>query len=55
LANLQPGDVIVEADRQPVTGVADLKRILANTKNQDSVLLLVNHQGTTVFVVLQLQ
>jgi serine protease Do len=54
LANLQQGDVIVEADRQPVSRVADLERILAKAKDKDNLLLLVNHQGTTVFVVLQM-
>jgi serine protease Do len=53
LANLQPGDVIVEADHQKVSTVADLEQILAKSKDKNSVLLLVNHQGTTVFVVLQ--
>jgi serine protease Do len=54
LANLQQGDVILEADHQKVTGVADLEQILAKAKDKESVLLLVNHQGTTVFVVLQM-
>ncbi len=54
LANLQPGDVILEADRQPVASVADLEQILAKAKDKDNILLLVNHQGTTLFVVLQM-
>jgi serine protease Do len=53
LANLQQGDVILEANHQKVSSVAELEQILANAKDKDSVLLLVNHQGTTVFVVLQ--
>jgi len=52
LAGLQKGDVIVEADRQKVASVSDLENILAKAK--DTVLLLVNHKGVTVFVVLQL-
>jgi serine protease Do len=55
LANLQQGDVILEADHQKVTSVADLEEILAKAKDKESVLLLVNHQGTTVFVVLQMR
>ena len=53
LANLQAGDLILEADHQKVSNVSDFEQILAKAKNKDSVLLLVNHQGTTVFVVLQ--
>ncbi len=54
LANLGPGDVILEADRQPVSSVADLEHVLAKAKDKDNILLLVNHQGTTLFVVLQM-
>jgi len=55
LANLQQGDLILEADHQKVSNVADLEQILAKAKDKDSVLLLANHQGTTVFVVLQMK
>jgi len=51
LANLQRGDVIEEADHHPVATVAELEQTLAKTKG--NVLLLVNHQGSTMFVVLQ--
>ena len=54
LANLQTGDVILEADHQKVTTAAELEQILAKANDKDSVLLLVNHQGTTVFVVLRM-
>jgi serine protease Do len=54
LANLQQGDVIQEADRQKVSSTDELEQVLAKAKDKDSILLLVNHQGTTVFVVLQM-
>jgi serine protease Do len=53
LANLQPGDVILEANRQKITNVADLEHTLGKAK--ENVLLLVNHQGTTLFVVLPMR
>jgi len=51
LAGLQKGDVIVEADRQPVASTEELDQILA--KGNDSVLFLVKRQGASLFVVLQ--
>ena len=55
LAGLQKGDVIVEADRQPVAKVDDLEQALAKAKNQSQVLLRVARQGGSLFVVLQLK
>jgi len=55
LAGLQKGDVIVEADRQPVASVDDLEQVLAKAKNQDQVLLRVARPGGSLFVVLQLK
>jgi serine protease Do len=52
LANLQPGDVILEAGHQKVSTVEELEQALAKVKDKGSVLLLVNHGGTPVFVVL---
>jgi serine protease Do len=53
LAGLQRGDVIVDADRQPVSSVAGLEDVLAQARNKDHVLLRVKRQGTSLFVVLQ--
>jgi serine protease Do len=55
LANLQHGDVILEANHQEVASVDDLEQVLAKAKDKDSVLLLVNHQGTAVFVLLKMR
>ena len=51
LANLLPGDMILEVNHHEIATVADLEQALAKTN--DNVLLLVAHQGTTLFVVLQ--
>ena len=49
-AGIVPGDVILAADRQPVTSVEDLtKRIEAAGKNRGAVLLQIMRQGQTFF------
>jgi serine protease Do len=53
MAGLQAGDVIAEADRQPVTNIRELEAVLAKAKNKDRVLLLIKRQGGSLFVVLQ--
>jgi serine protease Do len=49
-AGLQPGDVIVEADRKPVHDVAQYNQALAHATNQ--VLFLVDRHGQRFFVAL---
>ena len=51
-AGLQVGDVIVEINRQPVSSVADYDRLIRQA-GDSSVVLLVNRNGTTVFIVVQ--
>jgi serine protease Do len=52
MSGLQPGDVIVEVDRKPVASVAALQRVLASAADRNSILLRVNRQGGSLFVVL---
>ena len=52
-ANLQRGDLIVEANRQAVTTVSDLRDALA--KSKDSALLLVKRKDASLFVVLRIK
>jgi serine protease Do len=54
LANLQQGDVILEADHQKVASVDEFEKVLAKAKDKESLLLLVNHQGRAVFVLLKM-
>lgn len=51
LADLQAGDVILQADRKTVASVQELTAALAGGGNQ--ALLLVSRKGTQVYVVLQ--
>jgi serine protease Do len=55
LAGLQKGDVIVNADREPVASVEDLEQALAKAKDKDQVLLRVTRQSGSLFVVLQME
>jgi serine protease Do len=51
-AGLRRGDVIQEVNRQPVTNMSDFNRIVAQSGKQ-SVLLLVNRGGNTLYVVIE--
>jgi serine protease Do len=53
-AGIQPGDLIEEVDRKPVLNVQQYQQALPKTPNQP-VLLLLNHGGSTRFVVLEPQ
>jgi serine protease Do len=55
LAGLQPGDVIVQADRQKVASADDLEQVLSKAKDKDSVLLLVKRKGSNLFVVVKMK
>jgi serine protease Do len=49
-AGIRPGDVIVEVDRQPVRTVEELRASVDKRAKGESMLLLVNREGNTVFV-----
>ena len=49
-AGIQPGDVIMEANRQPVRSSADLQKALSRG---GPALLLINRQGRTSFVTVR--
>jgi S1-C subfamily serine protease len=49
-AGIQPGDVIVEANRQPVRSTADLQRVLGKG---GTTVLLVHREGRTFFVTIR--
>ena len=51
-AGLRPGDVIVGANGQTIGSVAELEAVVEKAKR--SVALLVNREGTTIFVPLRL-
>jgi Do/DeqQ family serine protease len=50
-SGLRRGDVIVGANRQPVTDLKSLEKALA--KNKSTILLQVNRSGGTLFIVIR--
>lgn len=50
-AGIAQGDVILQVNRQDVKTVDDVKNAVAKSKN-NSVLLLINRQGQTIFVTI---
>ncbi|HEV2802518.1 MAG TPA: DegQ family serine endoprotease [Pyrinomonadaceae bacterium] len=51
-AGIQPGDVIVQANRQPVRSSADLTAAIGRTGTRPA-LLLVNRRGNTIFLTVR--
>jgi serine protease Do len=51
-AGLRAGDVIVEANRERVRSVADFSRILGQVRRGSNLLLLVQRDGSSRFVVI---
>jgi serine protease Do len=49
-AGLKPGDVIQQVNRQAVANVHDFSQALGKHGSDDSVLLLVNRDGSTIFL-----
>jgi serine protease Do len=49
-AGLQPGDVIQQVNHLPVSNVKEYSQAVGASKQDDSVLLLVNRSGNTIFL-----
>lgn len=49
-SGLQPGDVILELNRQPVQNFSMFQRLADPMKSTDLALLLVNRQGTVLYI-----
>src|SRR5512146_1520475 len=49
-SGLQPGDVILELNRQPVPNFSAFQRLADPMKSTDLALLLVNRQGTVLYI-----
>ena len=49
-AGLQPGDVIQEVNHHAVKSVGEFKQAVSSTSKDSPVLLLVNREGTTMFL-----
>jgi serine protease Do len=49
-SGLQPGDVILELNRQPIPNFSTFQRLADPMKSSDLALLLVNRQGTVLYI-----
>ena len=49
-AGLQPRDIILEINRQPVRDTKAFSRLAARLSKNESVLLLANRQGRSLFL-----
>ena len=49
-AGLKPGDVIQQVNQQAVANVRDFSQAVGKSAKDDSVLLLVNRDGNTMFL-----
>jgi serine protease Do len=50
-AGLRAGDVVVEANRERVRTVADFSRVLGRVRGGNNLLLLVQRDGSSRFLV----
>ncbi|MBI3608560.1 MAG: PDZ domain-containing protein [Nitrospirae bacterium] len=51
-AGVQRGDVILEVNRRPVRNTKEFNRIAREIGKDESILLLINRQGQTLFITL---
>jgi serine protease Do len=52
-SGLQPGDVVLELNRQPVSNFVALQRLADPLRPTDLALLLVNRQGNVLYIPIQ--
>jgi serine protease Do len=52
-AGLQPGDVLLEVNRQPVPNLGAFQRMADAIRPHDLTLLLVNRQGSVLYIPIQ--
>ncbi len=53
VSGLQPGDLILELNRQPIPNFSTFQRLAEPLKTTDLALLLINRQGTVLYIPLQ--
>jgi len=52
-AGIRPGTIIQEVNRQRVTDAAEFARVISEAKDADTLLLLVQREGRTQYVVVK--
>ena len=53
LAGLERGDIVREIEQEPVTAIEHFKALAQRLKDKESVLFLVERQGSTMYLVIQ--
>ncbi len=53
VSGLQPGDLILELNRQPIPNFATFQRVAEPLRPTDLALLLVNRQGNVIYIPIQ--
>ncbi|MBA2485415.1 MAG: PDZ domain-containing protein [Nitrospira sp.] len=53
VSGLQPGDLILELNRQPVQNFTAFQRLAEPFRSTDLALLLINRQGNILFIPIQ--
>jgi serine protease Do len=51
--DLQPGDVIIQINRQAVGNTSDFKRLAAKVGKKDNVMLRIIRNGSKLFIVIK--
>lgn len=52
-SSVRAGDIILEVNRQPVNKAEDMKQMMEQSKGKDSLLLLIQRGGNTLYIVLK--
>jgi serine protease Do len=52
-AGLKPGDIILEVDQEPLKDLDDFRKKTRPYESGETLLLLVNRQGSTLFITLE--
>jgi serine protease Do len=52
-AGIQPGDLVIEVNREKVTSVAEFRNAAAKSKDKESVLMFVKREGSSRFVIVK--
>jgi serine protease Do len=54
-AGLQPGDIIVEVDKEKIAGLNQFNKKIRTYKTGDTILFLVKREGSTIFLTLRVE
>jgi serine protease Do len=54
-AGLQAGDIVIEVDREKVTGLSQFNKWIKNYKEGETILLLIKRDGSTLFLTLKVE